>query len=275
MANLLGGNGWKPEYRWTLGFVVLLGLLVLTGALVLAYDLPSWLLWTLVGAGALLAVVALAIRRWRELAAAAVGLGAVLGLLSGIPPVADLLDRPGATGRSEQAQSLAAVCQDRVGAARDLAAFSLTGGTDAERFTFSDVRYALRLEDGQFHLSAAGLAQGPLPRGRQLYLLGSPDRGTIDQFGNAGTGSFFPQQRLRQDCWELRQRPLGYPGACGLTYRYFIASVPDTAADEFDRYKADHDAEPTAPNHGFTSRQLDQRDVEHLGFFRVPTGRHC
>jgi hypothetical protein len=266
---------WLRKHGWTIGIAVAIsGVLVVAG---LALG-PS-----IIAAGAVLlviAAVALIAGREKQLVTAITAVAAVATVVGLVPTVAEyktlLPSRsPGAAAPTTAAAALPYGCQGPAGQSWGTAEVAASGGSGADGFSFSAALYALRLEEGQLFVAAAGHIQGAPPSGRQLYLLGAATTTTTDQYGNPGTGWSFPQQRLAQGCWKLNQRRMGYPGACGLTYRYFIASVPAGVADEFDQYKEVHDRDPAKQNNGFTRGRLDQRRVQLLGSFDVPTKALC
>lgn len=267
---------WLRKHGWTIGIAVAIsGVLVVAG---LALG-PS-----IIAAGAVLlviAAVALIAGKEKQLVTAITAVAAVATVVGLLPTVAEyktlLPSRsPGAAApTTTAAAALPYGCQGPAGQSMGTAEVATSGGSGADGFSFSAGHYALRLEQGQLFVAAAGHIQGAPPPGRQLYLLGAAKTTTHDQYGKPGTGWFFPQQRLAQGCWKLNQRRMGHPGACGLTYRYFIASVPDGVADEFDQYKEIHDRDPAKQNNGFTRGRLDQRRVQLLGSFDVPTKALC
>jgi hypothetical protein len=192
------------------------------------------------------------------LATVATLVGTILAMLAVFPP-----DKTNLSG-----------CPKPDGRPVQIAHMAISGGVHATQYTHSDVSYALSGTD-QFYLSASGSSRGPLPAGMRLYLLGTADKDSRDSFGNAGTGRFLPQQALEQGCWKLKTRKIAYPGACGLLFRYYVTLAPDSRVADFEHSKEVHDRDPALPNDGLTPDEIEQRKIELLSFFEIPTHGRC
>lgn len=141
--------------------------------------------------------------------------------------------------------------------------------------TLTEASYTMT-EPDEIYVEWAGRVRGTPPAGTALYLVGSADPGTrrSDPPRAAGDDTYRLVREIRPDrdgCWSTPRREVDKGCGGGLTYRYFLASVPVTQAADLLALQDTG----TLRGDGHELADIERRGVTLLSRFDVPTKPNC